>query len=69
MRFMMTLLGALPPAGMASMVAMGPYFLYAIVEKFPVQVIPGHRNAPRPLFGAGLAQGWRSSREKRTSPG
>ena len=38
-------------------IAIGSYYLYATVEKFPVQVIPGHRYAPPPPMGAGLAQG------------
>jgi hypothetical protein len=38
-------------------VAIVPYYLYAIVEKFPIQVIPGYRNAPRPPWGAGLVRG------------
>jgi len=49
--------------------AIGPYYLYAIVEKFPVQVMPRHRNALPPPMEAGLAQGGRSSFEKRISPG
>jgi hypothetical protein len=39
----------------------------AIVEKFPVQGIPRHRNAPPPSMGAGLTQGGRSSLGKRIS--
>jgi hypothetical protein len=34
-----------PPPGHPP-VAIVPYYLYSIVEKFPVQVIPSHRNAP-----------------------
>ncbi len=44
------------------------YYLYAIVEKFLVLVMPGHRNAPPPPMGAGLVQGGRSYLEKRISP-
>ena len=50
-----------PPIGIM------PYYLYAIVEKVLVQVMPGHCNAPPPQWGAGLAQGRRSSLEKRVS--
>jgi hypothetical protein len=41
-----------------------PYYLYATMEKFSVQVMPRHRNALPPEIGAGLAQGKRSSLEK-----
>jgi hypothetical protein len=34
------------PASVAPPVAIVPYYLYAVVEKFPVQGMPGHRNAP-----------------------
>ena len=53
----MTLSGALPPPLWHSPVAIMPYCLYVFVEKFPVQAIPGHCNAPPPPMGAGLAQG------------
>jgi hypothetical protein len=42
----MTLFWALPPPLWHPPVAIVPYYLYAIAEKFPVQVMPGHRNAP-----------------------
>jgi hypothetical protein len=39
------------------LIAMVPYYLYANVEKFPVEVMPKyHYCAPAPM-GAGLAQG------------
>ena len=47
----------MPPPLWHSPVAIVPYYQYAIVEKFPVQLIPGHCNAPPPQMGAGLAQG------------
>ena len=53
--FIMTLFWALPPPLWHPPVAIVPYYLYAIVEKFSVQVMPGHRNAPPPPTG----QGWR----------
>jgi len=34
-------------------IAIIPYYLTAIVEKFPVQVIPRYHNAPPPLMGKG----------------
>jgi hypothetical protein len=46
---------------------MGPYNLYPYVEKFPVQVIPVHRN----LHPLPAGQDWRKGRtspEKRISP-
>jgi hypothetical protein len=55
--FIMMLTGALLLSLWHPPVAKGPYYLYAIVERFPVQVMPGHRNAPPPPTGAGLAQG------------
>jgi hypothetical protein len=64
----MTLSGALLPPLRHPPVAVVPYYLYTSVEKFPVQGMPGHRNAPRPGWGAGLAQGGRSSRETGISP-
>jgi len=65
----MTLSGALPPPLWHPPVAIVLHYLFAIVEKVPVQVIPGHHNAPPPpIGGAGLAQGGRSSLEKRISP-
>jgi hypothetical protein len=42
----MTLFWALIPPLWHPPVAIVPYYLYAIVEKFPVQLMPGHRNAP-----------------------
>jgi len=51
----MTLLGALPPSLWHPPIAIVPYYLYAIVEKFPVQVMQRHRNTPPPPMGAGLA--------------
>jgi len=60
-------LGGTVPAAGHPPVAIVPYYLYVIVGKFPVQLIPGHRNAPPPPTGAGLAQGRQSSLEKRIS--
>jgi hypothetical protein len=42
----MTLFQALPPPLWHLPVAIVLYYVYAIVEKFPVQLMPGHRNAP-----------------------
>ena len=53
----MTLFWALPPPLWHPPVAIVPYYLYAIGEKFSVQVIPRHHNAPPSPMGAGLAQG------------
>jgi hypothetical protein len=53
----MTLFWALPPPLWHPPVAIAPYYLYAIAGKFSVQLMPGHRNAPPPPMGAGLAQG------------
>ena len=36
-------------------IAIVPYYLYTMVEKFPVSVMPSHRNVPPPPTGAGLA--------------
>ena len=47
----MTLSGALPPPLWNPTIAIVPYYLYAIVEKFPVQGMPGYRNAPPPPMG------------------
>ena len=57
----MTLSGALPPPLCHPPIAIEPYYLYAIAGKFPVQVIPVHRNTSPPPMGAGLVQGGRSS--------
>ena len=57
----------MPPFSLASTIAIVLFYLYAIMEKFPVQVIRIHRNAPRP-HGAGFMHGGRSSCEKRISP-
>jgi len=52
---------------MATPVAIRPYYLYAFVEKFPVQVMPGYRNAlPTPWSRVG-ARG-AIIPEKRISP-
>jgi hypothetical protein len=55
----MTLFWALPPPLWHPPIAIEPYYLYAIVEKFvekfSVQLMPGHRNAPPPQRG----RGWR----------
>jgi hypothetical protein len=42
----MTLPGALPPPLWHPPVAVVSSYLYATVEKFPVEVMPRHRNAP-----------------------
>ena len=47
----------MPPPLWHPPIAIVPYDLYAIAGKFPVSVMPGHRNAPPPPKGAGLAQG------------
>ena len=47
----------MPPPLWHPPIAIVPYYLYAIAEKFPVSVMPRHRNAPPPPMGAGLAQG------------
>jgi hypothetical protein len=52
----MMLSGALPPPLWHPPIAIVPYYVYAIVEKFPVQVMSRHRNAPPPPMGG---QGWR----------
>jgi len=52
---------------MATPVAIGPYYLYAFVEKFPVQVMPGYRNAPPTPWGRVGARG-AIIPEKRISP-
>jgi hypothetical protein len=44
----MTLSGVPPPPLRYSLIEMVPYFLYSIVEKFPVQVLPKYHNAPPP---------------------
>jgi len=44
----MTLFWALPPPLWHPPVAIVSYYLYTIEEKFPVQVMPGHRDAPPP---------------------
>ena len=44
-------LGGSAHAAMASPVAIVPYYVYAIVEKFPVWVMPRHRNAPPSPYG------------------
>jgi len=64
----MTLSEAIDSAAWASPVAIVPNYLFAIVEKFPVQVIQNHRNVPPPPTGAGLAQGGYHHYEKRFSP-
>ncbi len=53
----MTLLGVLPPPLWHPPVAIEPYFLYAIVEKIPVQVIAGHCKPPRPKGDTGWQTG------------
>ena len=53
----MTLFWALPPPLWHPPVAIVPYYLYAIGEKFSVQVMPGHRNTPPPPRGQGLHKG------------
>ncbi len=58
---------SIPPPLWHPRVAIVPYYLYAIKEIFPIQVMPRHRNAPPPPMGAGLAQGGQSSFEKRIS--
>jgi len=62
----MTFPGALHPPLWHPPVAIVPYFLYAIVEKFPVWGMPEHRNTPPPPMGQGWRKGW-SSFEKRIS--
>src|SRR5665647_925246 len=57
----------MPPPLWHPLIAIMPYYLYAIVEKFPVLVMRRHRNAPPPPMGAGSAQGGRSYLEKRIS--
>jgi hypothetical protein len=61
------LLGSAPARSWHPLVVILLYYLYAIAGKFSVQVLPKHRNAPPPSMGAGLAQGGRSSLEKRIS--
>jgi hypothetical protein len=46
----------MPPPLWHPPIAIMPYYLCAIVEKFPVLVMPGHRNVAPPPMGAGLAQ-------------
>ena len=41
----------MPPPLLHPPVAIEPYSLNAIAGKFPVSVMPGHRNAPPPLMG------------------
>ena len=41
----------MPPPLWHPPIAIVPYYLYAIVEKFPVWVMPRHRNAPPPPMG------------------
>ena len=64
----MTLFGAPPPPLGHPPVARVPYYLYTIVEKFPVQVIQRHRNAPPPPWGQGWRKGGYHHDEKRISP-
>jgi len=52
----MTLSGVLPPPLWHPPIVIVLYYQYAIVEKFPIQVIPGHRNAP-PHGGQGRRKG------------
>ena len=45
----------MPPLLWHRLIAIVPYYQYAIVGKFPVQLIPAYRNAPP----ARWVQGWR----------
>jgi hypothetical protein len=65
---MMTHPEALPPPLWYPPNAIVPYYRYVIAGKFPVQVIPGHRNVPLPPRGSGLTQDGGSSLEKRIFP-
>jgi len=47
----MTLSGTLSPPLWHPPIAIVLYYLYAILEKFPVWVMPGHRNASLPPMG------------------
>jgi hypothetical protein len=61
----MMLPGTLPPPLWHPPVAMGREYLNAPVEKFPVQVMPGHRTTPRLPWG----QGWRKGGDHRVKRG
>jgi hypothetical protein len=61
----MTLSGAPPQPQGYPPIAILPYYQYIIVvEKFPVQVIQRHRNAPPPPTGQGWRKGGFLSLEK-----
>jgi hypothetical protein len=59
----------MPPPLWHLPIAIVLYYLYANIGIFPVQVMPGHLNAP-PTSGGGRAgaRGRRSSLETRISP-